>query len=116
MAENEKIPASGMWAVTIIEAIRRGQLFTLGFLAIVGLVIFKMEDTTELVYRVVDRLVDLSLLGWAIAVIVAAGSGMMIYRQKNSFREELKRVIEERDRLLFGLDRPVKKDKPKRKE
>lgn len=101
-------PPIGMWHMlrdVLVASMNKGQLPVLALLLVVSLVIFRMppEGVRELAVQVLSELVNLHLVGYALAVVLALSWLVHAKYQRRTFAAEMDRIAEERNKLQDRL-------------
>ncbi len=93
-----------------MEAMSRGQLLLAGFILVLIIIVARMpsQDVSQLIFQLIDIMVALPLLGYALAGVFLCGWAIHIRKQGQMYEREISRITGMRDeaqRKLIGPDK-----------
>ena len=94
----------GLWTMVrdvLVASLNKGQFPVALIAAIIIVALWRMprEEVGRLAFEVVDRLVDLSLVGWVGCALLALAWRGHAHRQRKLMMAEVDRIARERTRL-----------------
>lgn len=98
----------GMWQAlqnVTIHALDRGQLLQVGLLAIIGILVFKLDakDAAGVLNELFQMFRNLATLGWVIGVLTLVGWYSHVKWIRNATKKEFTRLADERNELQQRL-------------
>lgn len=85
----------------VIASMNRGQLPVLGLIGLMLFMIWKMpaEDVTSLAMAILQRLVDWTLAGWALAAAITLAWYVHARKMRQEYSQEFERIGTEKSKL-----------------